>query len=164
MELIKPATGLIFWMIISFGIVFFILRKAAWKPILNALRDREDSIEEALQAAEKAKMEMEQLKVDNEKIIADARHERDRLIKEAKEAKDKLLEEAKIQAAEETKKMLGNAREIIKNERDAALEEIKLKITDLSVNIAEKILQQKLKSEFSQKELIDGYLQDIKMN
>lgn len=164
MDLIKPEVGLIFWMIVSFTIVFLILRRAAWKPILTALRDREMSIDDALNAAEKAKLEMEQLKIDNEKIVAKAREERDKLIKDARDAKDKLLEEARIKAEEETQRMIKTARENIKNERDAALEDLKIQVANLSVDIAEKILKQKLSGEISQKELIDSYLKDFKLN
>src|ERR1043165_8101970 len=125
MELVKPAFGLIFWMLLSFGIIFFILKKFAWKPILNMLTEREASIQNALDSAEKAKEEMKALQSNNEKILADARNERDQLLKDAREIREKMISEAKGTAAKEADRLLAIARENIQNEKMAAITELK---------------------------------------
>lgn len=164
MGLLNPHAGTIIWMTVCFLAVLFILRKFAWTPILNALKTREESIEEALLSAERARSEMEKLHSDNEKILAEAKVERDRLIKEARELKDEIIEEAKKKAVEESDKLLVQARESIKSEKAAALKEIKEQIADFSVTIAEKIIQEKLEVTSERKEIIDKYLHNIKVN
>ena len=119
MELVKPSIGLIFWMAVSFSIILFLLRKFAWKPILGMIKDREESIENALASAEKAKEEMKALKSDNERILAEARNERDAMLKEAREMKDKMIAEAKNTATKEGERLLAAARENIRNEKNA---------------------------------------------
>jgi F-type H+-transporting ATPase subunit b len=164
MELITPGIGLLFWMLLSFSVVLFILKKFAWKPILNALRDRENSIEQALQAADRAKEQMAKLQSDNEKILAEARLERDKLIKEAREMKDQIINDARIKAGEEGNKMIEAARIAIQNERTAAVEQIRQTVANLSVDIAQKLLLKQLEDEKSQKELIEKVLSQTKLN
>ncbi len=164
MFLILPDPGLIFWMIVAFLIVFFILTKYAWKPIINALKNRERSIENALRSADKAKAEMARLQADNEKILAEARLERDKLIKEARQTKEKIIEDAKVQAQEEVKKLMESARLAIINEKKAAINEIKDQVAILSVLVAEKIIREKLSEGTNQTEYIDQLLKDIKLN
>lgn len=164
MELITPGFGLLFWMIISFLIVWAILKKYAWKPILNALKNREKSIENALHSAEKVKAEMEKLQADNQKLLAEARVERDRILREAREMKDRIIEEAKTLAQSEGKKQIDAARESIINEKKAALKEIKDVVAVLSLQVAEKMLREKLSGETSQGEYIDKLLNEIKLN
>lgn len=164
MDLLYPHTGTIFWMFLAFLIVFFILKKFAWKPILNALKEREDSIESALHSADEARKQMEQLHADNEKIIAQAKLERDKIIKEASELKTSIVNDAKNQAANEADKIIENARNVISNEKNAALKEIKAQVAVLSVQIAEKLLQEKLADSEENKELIDKFLAEIKLN
>ncbi|MDP4207410.1 MAG: F0F1 ATP synthase subunit B [Bacteroidota bacterium] len=164
MELITPGFGLLFWMIISFLIVWAILKKYAWKPILNALKNREKSIENALHSAEKVKAEMEKLQADNQKLLAEARVERDRILRDAREMKDRIIEEAKILAQTEGKKQIDAARESILNEKKAALKEIKDVVAVLSLQVAEKMLREKLSGEASQGEYIDKLLNEIKLN
>jgi F-type H+-transporting ATPase subunit b len=118
MDLLLPHTGTIFWMLIAFSIVFFILKKFAWKPILNAIKAREDSIEEALRSADRAKEDMQQLQADNEKIIAAAKQERDAIIKEARALKDTIIDDAKTKARSEADKEIEKAREAIKSEKN----------------------------------------------
>ncbi|MBL7893072.1 MAG: F0F1 ATP synthase subunit B, partial [Bacteroidia bacterium] len=120
MELVKPAFGLIFWMFISFGIIVFILKKYAWSPILGMLKEREDGIQNALDAAKKAKEEMASLQSNNERIISEAKAERDKLLKEAREMKDSIIAEAKAKAGKEGEKLMSAARESINNEKMAA--------------------------------------------
>jgi F-type H+-transporting ATPase subunit b len=164
MELITPGIGLLFWMLLSFSIVLFILKKFAWKPILNALRDRENSIEQALMAADRAKEQMAKLQADNEKILAEARLERDKLIKEAREMKDQIINDARIKAGEEGYKMIEAARGAIQNERTAAIDQIRQMVANLSVDIAQKLLLKQLDDDKSQKELIEKVLNQTKLN
>jgi F-type H+-transporting ATPase subunit b len=164
MELVRPDVGTIFWMLLMFIIVLVILKKFAWKPILNALDKREKSIEESLRSADRARKEMEQLKADNEKIIAQARVERDGMLKETKQLSEKILKEAREKAVVETKRLIETAREQIENEKALAVTEIRNQVAELSVDIAEKILREKLKDGKQQKELIDKLLKDIKLN
>ncbi|HBL74896.1 MAG: ATP synthase F0 subunit B [Bacteroidetes bacterium GWF2_42_66] len=163
MELVTPGIGLLFWMAISFTIVFLILKKFAWKPIINALKDREDSITEALNSAQKARKDVEGLKADNEKIIAEARREKDLILKEARDIKEKIVAEAKTQANAETQKSIETARLIIQNEKTAAINEIKQQVAELSVSIAEKVLQKELKDKKEQEALVDNLLKDVKL-
>jgi len=164
MELITPGIGLLFWMLLSFSLVLIILKKFAWKPILGALKDRQNSIEQALQAADKAKEQMAKLQADNEKILAEARLERDKLIKEARELKDQIINDARLKAGEEGNKMIEAARAAIQNERVAAIDQIRQMVANLSVDIAQKLLLKQLEDEKSQKELIEKVLNQTKLN
>lgn len=164
MELVKPEFGLIFWMVISFGLIMLILRKFAWKPILNMLHEREASIQDALDSAEKAKEEMKALQSNNEKILADARNERDQLLKDAREIREKMISDAKGIAAKEGERMLTIARENIQNEKMAAITELKNQVATLSIEIAEKILKSELSSDEKQKTLVNTLLKDVNLN
>ena len=164
MELVQPASGLIFWMCVSFGIIVFILKKFAWTPILTMIKEREDSIENALGAAEKAKLEMASLKSSNEKILAEARLERDNILKEAREIKDSIVNEAKSKATLESDKIISSARETINNEKMAAITELKNQVATLSIDIAEKILKSELSNNDKQKTLVKSMLEDVKLN
>ncbi len=164
MELVKPAFGLIFWMLISFGIILFILKKFAWKPILTMLQERESSIQNALDSAKKAREEMSALTADNERIIAQAKSERDTILKEAREFKDKIIAEAKDRATKEGEKLITIARENINNEKMAAITELKNQVAILSIEIAEKILKQELSEKDKQKTVINNLLKEVKMN
>ncbi|MCC6837653.1 MAG: F0F1 ATP synthase subunit B [Bacteroidia bacterium] len=164
MELVKPSIGLIFWMAVSFSIILFLLKKFAWKPILGMIKEREESIENALAAAEKAKEEMKALQSNNERILAEARAERDSLLKEAREIKDKMILEAKTTATKEGERMLAIARENIQNEKMAAITELKNQVATLSIEIAEKILKSELSSDEKQKTLVNTLLKDVNLN
>jgi F-type H+-transporting ATPase subunit b len=164
MDLVTPGLGLMFWMVISFGIVLFILAKYAWKPILNGIKNREKTIEEALLVAERTKAEMVKLQADNEMILAEARNERDKLIQEARQIKDKIIEEAKTSASEESHKLIQAARQTIEQEKKVALREIKDQVSELSVLVAEKILKEKLSGTANQGEYIEKLLGEIKLN
>lgn len=164
MDLITPNLGLLFWMTLSFGTVLFILTKFAWKPIAHTLKIREESIEEALRSAERAKEEMAELKADNEKLLDEARLERDKIIKEAVTAGNKLKEEAKEEAQKIGKKMVEDARITIQNEKQAAIADVKKQMAAFSIQIAEKILRKELSSESKQKDLVEGYVKEIKLN
>jgi F-type H+-transporting ATPase subunit b len=164
MELIKPDYGLIFWMLLSFGILVFLLTKFAWKPILKALKDREQTIEDSLRAAENARKEMAKLKADNEKLLAEARNERDKILKEARETKEKIINEARGKASQEADRLIKIARETIHNEKMAAITDLKNQVANLSIEIAEKIIRQQLAADEKQKALIAEMLKDVKLN
>ncbi|MBN2773853.1 MAG: F0F1 ATP synthase subunit B [Prolixibacteraceae bacterium] len=164
MGLVSPNPGTIIWLVIIFGIVLFILAKFAWKPILNLLKEREESIAKALSAADKAREEVEGLKADNEKIIREARREREAILKEAKEIKDKIVAEAKEKANLETQKSIEQARIQIESEKNAAIDEIKVQVAELSVKIAEKLIQKELANTADQEKMVNGLLDDLKLN
>lgn len=164
MELITPGLGLVFWMVLSFSVILFILKKFAWKPILKALKERENTIDTALKSADKAREKMEQLKADNEKIIKEAKNERDSLLKEAHQVKDKTISEAKQKANSEANKIIEDAKRKIESVKVTALDEIKNQVASFSVEIAEKILKKKLEKTKDQKDLINGLIDEIKIN
>ncbi len=164
MELVTPAFGLVFWMLITFLTVLFLLKKFAWKPILNMIKEREESIEKALSSAEKAKNEMASLKASNEKILSDAKLERDALLKEARELKEGIINEAKGKATAEADKIVSAARETINNEKMAAITELKNQVATLSIEIAEKVLRQQLASDEKQKAYVKQLLDEVKLN
>ncbi len=164
MELVTPELGLLFWMLLSFAIVLYLLKKFAWKPILKALRDREENIQKALDSAELAREQMKQLKADNEIIMQEAREERDFLLQDAREVKEKMIAEAKEEANQEAQKIVRAARIKIRNEKAAAIEDIKNQVAALSIEMTEKILKQKLADRKEQKELIKKLLDEIELN
>lgn len=164
MELVKPELGLIVWMFITFSIVLYILAKFAWKPILKALKDREDSIEQALRSAETARTQMDALKADNEKLLREARAERDSILKEARELKDTIISKAQKEGEEVKKKLVAEAAEAINKEKSAALIELKAQVASLSVDIAEKILRKNLEKSAEQDALINDNLNRLHLN
>ena len=164
MGLVTPGIGLVFWMLLSFSIVLYILGKFAWKPILQSLKEREESIENALSAAKNAKEEMTRLQSDNEQIILEAKKEREKLLKEAREMRESMLVDAKKQAAIEGNKMIEAARQAIQSEKAAAVNEMKNQIATMSVQIAEKILQEELAKDKKQQDILYKYLLDMKVN
>ena len=164
MKLVTPDIGLLFWMLVSFSIVLFLLKKYAWKPILNSLKEREETIAGALNSAKKAKEEMLQLKSDNEKILAQARMERDQLLKVARETKDGIINDAKAKAQVEADRLLKQAREGIIAEKNSAINEIKNQVSSFSIQIAEKVLQRELASADQQKAYVQDMIKDIKLN
>ncbi len=164
MDLITPGFGLIFWMTIVFLGLVFLLSKYAWKPMLNAVKERESSIAESLSAAERAKDEMAKLTADNEKLLEEARLERDKIIKEALATAVTLKEEAKEDASKISTKMIEDAKQVINNEKQAALTEMKNQVASLSVEIAERLLRKNLSDDPSQKSLVDQYVKDLNIN
>ena len=164
MELVMPEFGLLFWMLISFSLLLFILKKFAWKPILKALSDRENSIDEALKSAQEAKNEMVKLHADNQQILMEAMRERDKMMKEASEMKEAIVSEAKNKAIIEAEKVIENARISIEREKVAAIDEMKNVIAVFSIDIAEKILKEKLTDDKQQKELVKKYVDQINVN
>ncbi|HXB40554.1 MAG TPA: F0F1 ATP synthase subunit B [Bacteroidia bacterium] len=164
MELVTPAIGLIFWMLVTFAIIFFILKKFAWKPILNMIKEREQGIEKALKSADDALETMRELKAGNEKILHDARNERDNMLKEARDTKEAIIAEAKTKAKQEADRLVAQARETINAEKMAAIAELKNQVAALSIDIAEKILKEHLSSDDKQKTLVNNLVKEVTLN
>ena len=164
MDLVTPGIGLIFWQTITFLLVLFLLSKFAWKPIMAALSAREDSIENALRMAEKAKLELQEFKAGNEKLLAEARAERDKILKEASDASNQMIEAAKTKAGEESNRMIAQAREAVANEKRSAIAEIKTLAGNLSVEIAEQLLKRELADANAQQQLVSDYMKEVTLN
>ena len=163
MDLITPDVGLLFWTLVSFIILYLILRKFAWGPILTAVKEREESIKAALDAADNAKKEMENLKADNEKILNEAKTEREIMLKEAREMKSKLISDAENEAKVKAKTMVEAAKTAIQNEKNSAMNELKNTVVDLSVGIAEKLISEELADKDRQLKMIEEILDDSKL-
>ena len=164
MDLVTPDVGLLFWTFISFAILFFILKKFAWKPIVKTVNDRENSIKEALASADAAKREMQNLTANNEKLLKEARVERDAMMKEARELKTKLIADAKEEAKAEGAKMIANAQAAIQSEKKAAIADIKTQVASLSIEIAEKVVTDELSNKDKQLKLVSDLLGDATLN
>ena len=153
-----------FWATVAFFIVLIILRKFAWRPILDGLRQREESIENALNEARIAREEMASLRSTNENLLKEARAERDEILKEAREAKDTIISEAKITAEEVADKLVEKAKADIENQKKAAMTEIKNQVASLSIEIAEKLIRERLTDDQKQRELVNTMLDEVKLN
>ena len=164
MELVTPEIGLIFWTTVVFSLLLVVLKKYAWKPILSAVDERNKSIEDALKAADKAKEEMLSLNADNERILMEAKKERDILLKEGREIKDSIIAEAKDNAKVDAEKILTTAKEQIINEKMKAITELKNQVAELSIEIAEKILKSELQDLNKQKELVTTAIANKDLN
>ena len=164
MELLTPSFGLVFWMLISFFVLLLILRKFAWKPILNSIKKREESISNALNSAKEAEKKLSALKSENEALLAEAKKERDAILKEAREAKEKIINEAKQTAQEEAARLTASARENINNEKMKAITELRNQVATLSIEIAEKILKEKMSESGKQTEVVENILKEVTLN
>jgi F-type H+-transporting ATPase subunit b len=164
MDLIIPGVGLIFWTSIIFIILLLILGKVAWKPINKMINNRNQSIEDALNMAEKAREEMKQLKAGNEQIMIEARIERDNILKEARKLKEQIVAEAKQEAGKEVEKLKKNASMEIAAQKAAAVEEIRNQVLDLSILVAEKVIRREVKDKKDNQVLVDDILKDVKFN
>ena len=162
MDLVKPAIGLIFWTTVVFTLLVILLKKFAWKPILSAVDQRNQSIKQSLAEAEKARAEMSELTANNEKILAQAKLDRDIILKEARDMKNDIISQAKEQANIEADKLVTSAKEQISNEKMKALTELKNHVADLSIEMAEKILKTELDNSDKQKDLINKALRENK--
>lgn len=163
MNIVAPES-LLFWSTLVFLLLVFLLGKFAWKPILGAVKKRETSINDALAAAERAKREMENLQADNEKLLREARAERDAIMSEAREIRAKMIADAETEAKNRTEKMVAQTKEAIENEKKAALSELKNQVADLSLDIARKVLKQELADSEKQMTLVGDMLKDAKLN
>jgi len=164
MQLLTPSFGLIIWTLLAFLIVFFILKKYAWKPILNSMNEREQGIADSLATAEKIKIEMTQMKSEHEELLVKAREERGNMLREAKETKDKIISEAKEQAKVETNKIIADAQSVINQQKMAALTDLKNQVGNLVVEVSEKILQRELSNKQEQEKYIKQLAENVKMN
>lgn len=162
--LVLPSIGLVFWTAIAFICLLILLKKFAWKPILAAIHDREQSIDEALNKAELAKQEMARLTTQNEELLKQARAERDLILKEAKTLKDNIVNEAKTQAQNEGAKLIEKAKIEIENQKKAALAELKSQVSTLSLDIAERVLRNQLQDKAKQEDLVANLLKDVELN
>lgn len=164
MDLLLPHLGLIVWTLIAFLVVLFILSKFAWKPILKGLNDRENNIAESIASAERVKMEMAQMKNENEAILTAAREERATMIKEAKITKDKMIADAKEEAKVQATKIITEANAAIQQQKMAAITEIKNQVGKLVVEVSEKVLRRELANKTEQETFINQLAQEIKLN
>lgn len=156
--------GLFFWQILIFVLLVWLLNKFAWKPILNAVNEREEGIKKALEEADKARQEMAELNASNEKILKEARAEREKMLKEAREIKEALISEAKDEAKMQADKIITQAKTTIENEKQAAIVELKKQVAELSVGIAEKVIKEELSNKDKQIKLIDKMLDEAAIN
>ena len=164
MDLLTPGPGLIIWQLFVFVLLVILLGKLAWKPILSSLKEREESIQQALDSAEKAKVEMAALRSDNEKLLREAREERDKILRDAREAANRLHDQAQTDAKKNADKIIEDAKAIIQTEKNAALRDVKAQVAMFSLEIAEKLIKNNLKDDKAQKELADTFIKDLKLN
>lgn len=164
MEIVSPGIGLIIWMTLSFTVLIFILRRYAWKPILKSLREREDTIDEALNMANTAREEMKTLKSGNEKLLKEAQVERSVILSDARKVKEEIIEEARAKANEEADLIVENAKERIQNEKMAAMTDLKNQIASFSIEIAEKILERELSDDSKQEDYMRKLIDNAKLN
>jgi len=164
MELVSPGLGLVFWMTLSFLIVIWLLGRFAWKPIMRALKERENSIDEALQEANKAREEMKALQFSNESLLQEAKDERDAILREGRKIREKMMEEAKIKANEEAERIITAARESIHFEKMAAITDLKNQVAQLSIEIAANILKEELRDKKRHEEYVRKELDNLNLS
>lgn len=164
MDLLTPGTGLLFWQSVVFIALFLFLAKFAWKPIIGALNEREESIRQALESAEKAKAEMAALQAGNEKLLKEAREERDRIVRDAREAANRLIDQAQTEARKSADKLIEDAKAVINTEKQAALRDVRSQVALFSIEIAEKLLKKNLASDKAQKDMVEEFIKEIKLN
>jgi len=164
MELLLPKLGLIVWTLIAFGIVFFILKKYAWKPILNSLKEREKNITDSILSAENVRKEMSELKSENEALLAQAREERAQMMREAKETRDKIIMDAKEQAKEQMNKIVADAQNVINQQKMAAITDLKNQVGNLVLEVSEKVLRRELNNKADQEKYIQQITKNVELN
>ena len=156
--------GLFFWQIFVLVVLIFLLKKFAWKPILDSLNEREEGIQKALDSAEEAKKEMQNLKADNEKMKQEARQERDAMLKEAQQMKKQMIADAEQEADKKADQIIAKAQTAIENEKKAAIDELRQQVAQYSIEIAEKVLKEELKDKKAQNKLVNKELENVKLN
>ncbi|MDG1913265.1 MAG: F0F1 ATP synthase subunit B [Crocinitomix sp.] len=164
MDLVTPAVGQLFWGGLVFIILLILLTKFAWKPILSAVNEREESIQESMDMAIKTKAEMEALQAQNQDLLKEARIERDKMIKEASETSKRMIEESREEGKAQQQKIVTEAQKIINAEKAAAISELKTQVASLSLEIAEKVIKGELASDDKQKALAEQIANDISLN
>lgn len=164
MELIKPSFGLIFWMLIGFGILFFVLAKFAWPVITNGIASRNKKIQDQLDEAAKVHAELENLNAKHDQMIAEAKAERDNILAEARKVSEKLYEEAKSKGDAEAQQLIEDAKKAIHFEKMKAMTDVKNEIANLSIDIAEKVIKQELSDKQKQEQLIQDWVKECNLN
>ena len=164
MELLLPKIGLIFWTLIAFGVVFFILAKYAWKPIVGALKEREQNINDSILSAENVRKEMQNLKSENEELLAKAREERSQMMRDAKETRDRIISEAKEEARAEMTKIVADAQSVIHQQKMAAITDLKNQVGNLVLEVSGKVLRRELNNKADQEQYIQQLTQNVELN
>ena len=164
MELLLPKLGMMVWTLIAFGVVFFILAKYAWKPIVGSLQERQNNIDDAILSAEKVRKEMSELKSENEELLAKAREERSQMMRDAKETRDSIIAEARDQAKDEMNKIVADAQAVIHQQKMAAITDLKNQIGNLVLEVSEKVIRRELKSQGEQEKYIKELTQNVELN
>jgi len=164
MSLLLPETGLLFWMLLAFGVVFFVLAKYGWPVILGMVEERSDFINSSVRVAEEAHRQLEGIKATSENIIAEARKKQMEILQEASHLKNKMLDDAKEQAVQEADKIARQAQQAILKEKEDALKEIRKEVAVLSLEIAEKVLRQKLENQGEEAKLVEKLLNEMQVN
>ena len=164
MELLLPKLGMMFWTLIAFGLVFFILAKYAWKPIVGSLEERQNNIDDAILSAEKVRQEMSELKSENEELLAKAREERSQMMRDAKETRDNIIAEAREQAKDEMNKIVADAQAVIHQQKMAAITDLKNQIGNLVLEVSEKVIRRELSSQGEQEKYIKDLTQNVELN
>lgn len=164
MELLLPKLGMMFWTLIAFGIVFFILAKYAWKPIVGSLQERQNNIDDAILSAERVRQEMSELKSENEELLAKAREERSQMMRDAKETRDNIIAEAREQAKDEMNKIVADAQAVIHQQKMAAITDLKNQIGNLVLEVSEKVIRRELSSQSEQEKYIKDLTQNVELN
>lgn len=164
MGLLTPELGLFVWTLLAFLIFFFLLKKFAWGPILGALNERESNIADSIESAERVKKEMALMQAENEKVLNEARTERSNILREAKETKDKIVAEAENEAKEKANKIVADARQLIHNEKQAALIDVKNQVGNLVIEVSEKVLRRELQDKEASESYISKLASEIQLN
>ena len=164
MELLLPKLGLIIWTFIAFGIVFFILSKYAWKPIVGALKEREQNINDSILSAENVRKEMQNLKSENEELLMKAREERAQMMRDAKETRDRIITEAKEEARAEMTKIVADAQSVIHQQKMAAITDLKNQVGNLVLEVSEKVIRRELNNRTEQEKYIQQLTQNVELN
>jgi F-type H+-transporting ATPase subunit b len=164
MDLVMPGIGLVFWMTLTFVLLLIILKKFAWKPILDSIKEREQKISNSLAMAKQTQEEMKRLKADNEKLLKEAREERDVILREANKMKDSIINEAKSKAQAEADRIVEAARQNIQSEKAAAIAELKNQVADLTIEVAEKVLGAELSDKAKQTSFAEKQLEKLNFN
>ena len=164
MDLLTPEIGLLFWQLVVFLLLVFVLSRFAWKPITQSLKEREDNIQSALDMAERTRVEMAKMQADNQKLLGEARAERDAIIRTANDTRDRIVGEAQQKASEEGKRIMDQTREAMQAERQAMMAQVKKEVVELSLGIAEKVLRKELSDKKSQEDLVNGLVAEARLN
>jgi F-type H+-transporting ATPase subunit b len=164
MDLLIPSTGLLFWMTITFLVVFFLLWKFGFPVITGMVKERQAFIDESLKKAHEANERLANIQKECESILQEAREKQAQILKEAAATRDAIVEQAQTKARNEGVRLMDEAKAAIEQEKKAAIADIRKQVATLSVQIAEKVLKQNLKDDKSQMDLIDRMLDDVSAN